>query len=107
AALDRLARGDGRHAEATLGVEGSVCLSQSKTAARQHAQTAPGPVAHFVHFRDGSLGGGIARTTDGAGVLVVHLESPGFELRQKHEDAFEQIDRLEARHDDGNAMTTY
>src|SRR3989338_4565124 len=90
-------------AEDSFSVEGGELRPQPQPAPGNPPQAAPLAVADFEDFFHDLLGGAVAFAGHGADVLVFGFGAALFELLDEHGDGFEQVERLEAPHDDGHA----
>lgn len=103
-ALGVLDRAQSAHVEASDGIELAVLLGEFEPAVGQLADPAPGPVGHPEHVADRVLRRGVARPPHGPHVLVLHLVPARLQLPYGHEDALQQIQRLEAGDHDGHVV---
>ena len=75
-------------------------LLDSEAARCDLADAAPLPIGQAEHLRDQLARRGVAVATHRANVLVLNVRFARLELLDGHPDALEQVDRLEAGHDD-------
>src|SRR5664280_2625974 len=103
-ALLWLVGGDVRDVEPRRGVERRIRRPQPVAAFRDHADAAPGAVAGLEDLGEDGLRRAIPSGRHRARVLVLHAEASFLERRDRHVDALEEVERLEARDDHREAV---
>jgi hypothetical protein len=99
-ALRRLARRLARKGVAQIGVMFLKTPAQLEAAGRNLAQAAPLPRGDLEYFRDPLLRRSIPFPANRAAVLVFDLVAAFFQLGCRHQNAFENVERLKAGDDD-------
>src|ERR1035437_73540 len=104
-ALRRLARRFARKREAAVGIILLKAAAQLKAAGRNFTQTPPLAVHHLEDLDNTFLCGAVAFAARGARVLVLHFVAAFFQLADGHENAVQNVERLETGNDDGDFVT--
>ena len=87
-----------------FGVEVAIGLAEPPAAFGDDADAAPGAIGDFEDLGQQLLRGAVAFEGDDAAVGVLDFVPAGFELNDGAANAVEQIERLKAGDDQGNAV---
>src|ERR1700734_840589 len=89
--------------EAQLGIEVAIFCIEAPAALGDYADAAPGAIGDVEDLAEQLLRGAVAFKCDDAAISVLNFVPACFELYDRAANAFEQIERFEARDHDGNA----
>src|SRR5262249_45124062 len=99
-----LAGGDVLHLEQLLGVVCAVLVAHAVARLGNRADAAPLPVPDLEALGAAAPRRPLAVARHRTGILVLHFRPPLLELAHRHQDAIEQVHRLEARDDNRHAV---